>query len=213
MVVKAFDRRVMVGAISACLIVRTGGHGRALARKPGVLLGRLRKGGLVIFFRHSLTVREGQPDDDLTNCVNQRNLTESGRALATDIGLAFRALAIPVGDVLTSPYCRCVDTARLAFGRATVTPYLETNGDADSAGEQARLRALADAIQTAPAAGLNTIMCAHGNNLGGLARWHGYPPLPVAEAEAVIFAPLTGRVAEPLRRVEGPDWRGLAEES
>lgn len=41
----------------------------------------LRAGGLIIFFRHGLTMRTGQPDDDLSSCANQRNLTEAGDSL------------------------------------------------------------------------------------------------------------------------------------
>ena len=43
---------------------------------------------------------------------------------AKRIGEAFRAHGISVGEVLTSPYCRCTDTGMLAFGRATAVQYL-----------------------------------------------------------------------------------------
>ena len=35
------------------------------------------------------------------------------------IGSEFKALNIPVGNVIASPFCRCMDTARIAFGRVT----------------------------------------------------------------------------------------------
>ncbi|MGQ0546679.1 MAG: histidine phosphatase family protein [Betaproteobacteria bacterium] len=40
-----------------------------------------------------------------------------GRAQARRIGEAFRKRQVPVGRVLSSPWCRCVETAKLAFGR------------------------------------------------------------------------------------------------
>lgn len=67
-----------------------------------------------------LTVAPGgfdPPDARLDDCSTQRNLDDNGRAQATRIGEAFRQNGIVVGAVLSSPRCRCLDTARLAFGR------------------------------------------------------------------------------------------------
>lgn len=169
------------------------------------LVEMLRGGGFNIFFRHSLTMRLGQPDDDLTSCARQRNLTEAGRQLASRIGAAFRALAVPVGVVRASPYCRCVDTAQLAFGRVEVVPWLETDGDDSGEPERARLARLRDVLAAPPARGVNDIFVAHGNNLAGLAKLHGYPPLPIAEAESVVFRPGPAPVAVVARRT-GAQW-------
>ncbi|HLF22846.1 MAG TPA: hypothetical protein VI565_02915 [Burkholderiales bacterium] len=174
------------------------------------LLAQLRDGGLIIYFRHSLTTRTGQPDDDLSGCANQRNLNDAGRQLARDIGQAFALLKIPVGKVQSSPYCRCRDTASLAFGRTEVAAFLETNGDPGSAAEQGRLAELARALQVAPPPGSNTVFVAHGNNLRGLAQRHGYPDLFIDEAEAVIFRPRAGTTAEVVARVKARDWKNLA---
>lgn len=172
------------------------------------LAAALRAGGFNVYFRHSLTLRLGQPDDDLSSCENQRNLTDAGRLLASRVGAAFRALGIPVGAVLSSPYCRCVDTARLAFDRAEIVPWLETDGDDSGEPERARLVRLRDALAAAPARGVNDIFVAHGNNLGGLAKLHGYPELPIAEAESVIFRPGISP-AQVLARRTGSRWAEL----
>ena len=58
------------------------------------------------------------PGARLDDCSTQRNLDEGGRAQAGRIGESFRRNGIEVGTVLSSPRCRCLDTARLAFGRA-----------------------------------------------------------------------------------------------
>src|SRR5258706_14322846 len=81
------------------------------------VLGELRKGGLVIYFRHGATDQTGANDEtaDLMKCETQRNLSAEGREQVTQIGKAFKALRIPVGTVTTSPFCRCKDTAKLAF--------------------------------------------------------------------------------------------------
>src|SRR5262247_3668409 len=79
----------------------------------------LRAPGSVVVLRHSYAPGSFDPSDArLEDCSTQRNLDESGRAQAARIGEAFRRNAIAVGKVLSSPRCRCLDTARLAFGRA-----------------------------------------------------------------------------------------------
>src|SRR5262245_14528912 len=82
------------------------------------LLRALQQGGFVIYFRHTGTDHEQKDITpiDFNRCAAQRNLSEAGRRQARDIGEVFAALRIRFGQVLTSPYCRCVDTAQLAFG-------------------------------------------------------------------------------------------------
>ena len=81
---------------------------------------RLRKGGLVVLIRHAAT-EPGLGDPQgfrLDDCKTQRNLSEGGREDARRIGTRFKAERIPIAQVLTSPWCRCRETAMLAFGRA-----------------------------------------------------------------------------------------------
>jgi len=78
----------------------------------------LRAPGSVVVLRHSYAPGGFDPPDArLEDCSTQRNLDENGRAQARRIGEAFRKNAIAVGKVLSSPRCRCLDTARLAFGQ------------------------------------------------------------------------------------------------
>ena len=66
----------------------------------------------------------GQNDARMTgyeDCRLQRNLTDQGREDARAISRAISALRIPIGDVLSSPFCRTMETGRLMFGRATAT--------------------------------------------------------------------------------------------
>lgn len=91
-----------------------------------VLVERLRAGGLVLFFRHERTQpdRADRQPPDFADCAAQRGLSPAGIESARATGAALAALAIPVGVVLASPYCRNVETARLLFGRATPEPAL-----------------------------------------------------------------------------------------
>jgi virginiamycin B lyase len=125
----------------------------------------LRAGGHVIAFRHA---RTDQSEDDApafrySQCSRQRNLNDAGRAQARAIGRAFRALRIPVGRVLASPYCRTRQTAQLAFGRVTQTPDLLSSinvrqgEDVDTLDD--RFRVL---VRRAPRTDTNTVLVSHG---------------------------------------------------
>jgi phosphohistidine phosphatase SixA len=86
---------------------------------PATLVDRLREGGLVIYMRHART--EADYADQVTavpaDCSTQRMLSEAGWQEARRIGAAIRDLKIPVGEVISSQYCRAWQTADLAFGQ------------------------------------------------------------------------------------------------
>jgi phosphohistidine phosphatase SixA len=74
--------------------------------------------GDVVLFRHALAPGGGDPPGfQLDDCRTQRNLSDAGRAQARRIGEALRQRlgAVPVGAVWASPWCRTLETARLAF--------------------------------------------------------------------------------------------------
>ena len=80
---------------------------------------RLRAGGVVIAFRHALAPGTFDPPGfRLGQCSTQRNLNDAGRAQAQRIGAWFRQQGLQPAAVRSSPWCRCMDTATLAFGRA-----------------------------------------------------------------------------------------------
>ncbi|HEV8458930.1 MAG TPA: histidine phosphatase family protein [Methylomirabilota bacterium] len=79
----------------------------------------MRAPGSVVIVRHSYAPGTFDPPGArLDDCSTQRNLDETGRAQARRMGEAFRVNGIVVGRVLSSPRCRCLDTAQLAFGQA-----------------------------------------------------------------------------------------------
>ena len=102
--------------------------GRALADDEQVWAA-LRQGGKVILLCHAhVDIREGIGRLSPGNCAEEVNLSSRGVEQAKRIGEAFRAHGIAVGEVLSSPYCRCIDTGKLAFGRATSVQYLVPPG-------------------------------------------------------------------------------------
>jgi broad specificity phosphatase PhoE len=103
----------------------------ALLSEPGAaaadeaIWALLKSGGQVVIMRHAATV-PNVPDTLGTDCSTQRNLSEAGREDARRIGAALRAHGIAVEDVRASVWCRCMDTARLAFGTVTNWPALDS---------------------------------------------------------------------------------------
>jgi broad specificity phosphatase PhoE len=88
----------------------------------------LRAGGAVAMLRHARAPGTGDPEGlRLDDCSSQRNLSAEGRNQAQEIGSRFKARAIPVERVLSSRWCRALETARLAFGDATEPfPFLDS---------------------------------------------------------------------------------------
>ncbi len=79
----------------------------------------LREGGAVIAFRHALAPGTFDPPGFKPGvCSTQRNLSDEGRAQARRIGEWFRQRSLRPARVRSSPWCRCLDTATLAFGKA-----------------------------------------------------------------------------------------------
>jgi broad specificity phosphatase PhoE len=157
----------------------------------------------VIYFRHAATDRSQEDTDtqNLENCQTQRNLNDQGRADARAIGEAFQTLGIPVGQVLSSGYCRARDTAQLAFARAEITPDL--TGFPSELRDQ-RIAALRHMLSTPPQSGMNTVLVAHGFNITNTAG------LSIAEGEAAIFAPLGPDSFALIARLLPEQWAQLA---
>lgn len=174
---------------------------------PGpALLAELRKGGYVIYFRHTSTDfsrddRASRSDDD---CDNQRPLTDRGRAEARDIGAAFRELKIPVERVLASPRCRTMETATLAFGKAERES--AARGGPASPASPDRYASLRVMLTTPVSPGGNLVIASHGNPFVAVA---GAPYL--AEGEAAVIKPL-GKDFEIIARVQHDGWRALAKQ-
>lgn len=135
----------------------------APAQADEALWNALREGGHVLYIRHSLTTPGfgDPPGFELEDCSTQRNLSGEGRAQARRMGEALRKRGVPIGEVLSSPWCRCVETARLAFGRAqTWTPLSNLHGRHENAEQQ--VRALRPRI-VAHAGKDNLVLVAHGS--------------------------------------------------
>ena len=76
----------------------------------------LKKGGNIICIRHAIAPGNGDPQNfDISNCSTQRNLSKEGELQALKIGKFFKENDIKFTKVLSSEWCRCKDTAKIAF--------------------------------------------------------------------------------------------------
>lgn len=114
--------------------------------------GLLRAGGVVIAFRHALAPGTFDPPQfKLGDCSTQRNLSDEGRAQAGRIGEWFARRGLKPAQVRASPWCRCTDTAALAFGSGpgAAWPALGSPRGATEATNALSLRELRAALRRA----------------------------------------------------------------
>lgn len=78
------------------------------------LLVKLAQPGVHLIMRHALAPGTGDPEDfDLANCATQRNLNDAGKQQAADFGAYLQRHHVEFDRVLSSQWCRCMDTAKL----------------------------------------------------------------------------------------------------
>lgn len=148
----------------------------------------LRQPGIAVFMRHSDAPGSGDfgdpPSFRLEDCATQRNLSEVGRAHARRTGEAFRKNGVAFDRLLTSPWCRCKETAALAMGKDAETFEPLSNLVGRSENREPQVKAL-----RAYLAGLGSgraLLVTHGIVIGALA---GINP---ASGEMVIVKPGPG---------------------
>lgn len=163
------------------------------------LLAALRKGGHVVYFRHTAT--DFSKDDtrmtSYADCANQRLLSPQGQRDATEIGKQLRGMRLPIGEALASPFCRTMDHAQRMLGAVTPRNEIREAQEGDYAGLK---RLLAAPVAT----GGNRWIVGHGTPFRAVAG-----PPHLAEGEAVVIRPeTTGWTV--VARLSVADWQGLA---
>jgi broad specificity phosphatase PhoE len=133
----------------------------------------LKAGGHVILMRHEKTTSGvgDPPGFQLTDCSTQRNLSDAGREDARRFGEDLRKNGIAIDRILSSPWCRCIDTARLAFPEREPEPdpslssFVEIRGTDDRNDALEKMRAT---IASWKGSG-NLLMVSHGVTITALA--------------------------------------------
>ena len=110
--------------------------------------------GPVLMFRHAVAPGGGDPGNfDVNDCATQRNLSDAGRAQAVQIGEQLSGAGYQPQRILTSPWCRCRETAQL-IGYQPVVDELGLasffNGHVDRGKTLARLEQVMDGLDRQP---------------------------------------------------------------
>ena len=91
------------------------------------LINQLEDGGKLIFIRHAYAPGNGDPASfNLNDCSTQRNLSDDGRKQAQRIGEFFTKNKIEIDKVLSSEWCRCKETAKIAFKNYSTNSFLNS---------------------------------------------------------------------------------------
>ena len=172
------------------------------------LVNALRRGGYVIVMRHTSSPRD-VPDKQTANADNvkpERQLDEVGRTTATAMGRALRDLKIPVGEVLTSPTYRALETARYAqWSNPRTYAELGDNGQSMQGGTEAQAAWLRTRVTQFPSVS-NTILVTHLPNIAG-----AFPQSAsgVDDGESLVFGPDGKGGATLVARIKIEAWPGL----
>lgn len=150
---------------------------------------RLQAGGHVLLIRHAVTDPGigDPPGFRLDACSTQRNLSEAGKRDARALGAALRRRGIPLGPVWSSRWCRCLDTARLAFGRVEAAPMLDSIFRESDAAGKARVRDTLARVGAYTGKG-NLVLVTHDVNIRALVNES------VAQGEIVVARAVKGKL-------------------
>lgn len=147
-----FTRRRLLQAGALGAVASAATHpllGSALAATDDTA-ALLRRGGVVVAFRHALAPGTLDPPHfKLGDCSTQRNLSAEGREQARRLGQWFTAQGLRPDSVRSSPWCRCMDTATLAFGAAQAWPALASPVGSPETTTADRLQQLRQALAQA----------------------------------------------------------------
>ena len=138
------------------------------------LLNDLRRGGYVVYVRHAKTFKDWgdqvSPQLNLADCSTQRRLSPEGKQQAREIGRGVKAAGIPVGQVISSEYCRAYNTADLAFGRYTKNSNLNFLPCVDCTPQDYKEYAarVSPLLSATPDAGTNTFLFGHDDPFQGV---------------------------------------------
>lgn len=197
-------------ALTFCLLVCAGSapawsqDQELTARFSGAeLIEQLQQGGKVVLMRHMTTAPARNDPEliDLDDCSTQRNLNEVGRDQATKLGEAFRKLSIPVTEVISSPYCRCVETGEIAFGEVKKSELLAIGVGLEAKEKIEGGSDVRKLLDTEAPDGGNTILITHNVNL-----LYAFGLEPKPEGVAHVFKPTGIGFATYLGKIVPDDW-------
>lgn len=198
--------RITHYAIAAILLVVASLSNPILADTQDLLKTLQQGGNVIAMVSGKIDTSSGiRYQNDPADCGNQTNLSDVGREQARLVGENFKNFSIPVGNVLSSQFCRCKDTARIAFGRAEVNDKLNSVLGMDGDELRSRLEFLRQMLATPPDAGTNVVLVSHRGNIrkamSGTALIWG---------EVKVYRPDGAGGTEFIGRIRVDEWATLA---
>ncbi len=107
------------------LFISLTSHVKADSKKN--IIQNLKAGGKLVFIRHAYAPGGGDPENfNIYDCSTQRNLSESGKIQSKKIGNFFNENSIIIKNVYSSEWCRCKETASLAFKNFKTKSFLNS---------------------------------------------------------------------------------------
>ncbi|NQW29613.1 MAG: T9SS type A sorting domain-containing protein [Ignavibacteria bacterium] len=147
------------------------------------IMEEVRTGKLVLLFRHMKTDWDSKDKGPAPECFPGRNLILEGRDQAASVGKHMRSLGIQIGDVPSSPVCRCWESNSKMHGKYEVKSHWANSGGA--ANEALR----AADISTMPTNGVRSIVT-HDAVIVPLMTDTNVTTAEVMEGDAIIIRPL-----------------------
>ncbi len=190
--------------VPATLLALVLGTAAAAETTPESLVAALREGGHVLYIRHAATEQDyaDQVTADPDDCATQRMLSEAGWQDARAIGQAVERLDIPVGEVISSQYCRSWQTADLAFGRYVKDAALNFEPAEDfSEAQIAAMRGRVLPLLAAPVEGPNRVIVGHDDPFEAATGLY-----PEPQGVAYVVRPEPGGAITILGSIGPGDW-------
>lgn len=100
--------RIITLALSVCLALSPHLYAQVLTLQEAMATR-----GTALLIRHAIAPGFGDPENfQVNNCRTQRNLSSQGQAQSRAIGAALINAGFQPAEILSSPWCRCLDTAK-----------------------------------------------------------------------------------------------------
>jgi hypothetical protein len=164
--------------------------------QDATLIERLQQGGLNIFIRHGITPgidhkKYNPPSERPNDCSpSSRQLNDEGKEQSKRIGQRIKDLNIPIGEVYSSKFCRCEETAKLAFGRFTSVDWLVVRPGVLQSQLDKELKSIpSTGVFTKTPTGKNNVFVGHAVTFTSGVLSSDFPAVGLAEGEAVIIEP------------------------
>ena len=213
-------RKYFLNSIATCIftVFVAQSHISLGATDPQQLLNELQAGGHVIYFRHGEKSKDpnipSRLPEEFDSCLFPNVLlTEVGVTSMQFLGQQFKQLNIPVGRVVSSPVCRCIESAWYSFKDVTVDSSLNGVYERDSNGKFIINESVTEAyavnlrriLTDSPNQGSNTVLFAHSSNILALTG------LKLNQGEAAVFKPDGQGHFVLISRVKLEEWQRLAQ--